>query len=192
MIKLKENLKPCKSAAKKRGEGRSALIQAARIAFEEVGFDGTHSNDIARRAGYSPQTFYRHFENKIDIFLAVYEQWAESEAKAIDIADGVKGLADSLVQHHTAYRVFRRSLRALTVTDPQVGEARACIRILQVEALTERHSRFGRLSFAHRLSALLQLERHCDAIGDGEWTALGVDTATSQDMLQEMLRTYFY
>jgi AcrR family transcriptional regulator len=56
---------------KKRGDGRSVLIAAARLEFEEFGFEGTNSNAIARRAGYAPQTFYRHFEDKREIFLAV-------------------------------------------------------------------------------------------------------------------------
>lgn len=192
MIQSKEYPSSSKPAAKKRGDGRSSLIGAARIAFEEVGFDGTHSNDIARRAGYSPQTFYRHFGDKVEIFLAVYEQWVESEANAVDIADGVRSMADSLIQHHIAHRVFRRSLRTLTVTDPRVGKVRAAIRIWQADALARRHPRFSQLSNAKRLAVLLQLERHCDAIADGEWTALAVDLTTSQDMLQDILEAHFY
>src|SRR6516164_2929685 len=63
---------------------RAALIEAARLEFEEAGFDATQSNKIAARAGYAPQTFYRHFSSKLEIFLAVYDQWVADEQKALD------------------------------------------------------------------------------------------------------------
>ena len=48
---------------------RSALLHAAEQIFREVGYYGTDSNRIARAAGYAPATFYKHFENKLEIFL---------------------------------------------------------------------------------------------------------------------------
>ena len=48
------------------------LIAAAAAEFREAGFAGTDSNRIARRAGFAPQTFYRWFKDKTEIFIAVY------------------------------------------------------------------------------------------------------------------------
>src|SRR4051812_9867208 len=54
---------------RERGAGREALLEAARAEFDESGFEGTDTNRIARRAGYAPQTFYRHFTDKTAIFI---------------------------------------------------------------------------------------------------------------------------
>jgi AcrR family transcriptional regulator len=69
-------------------ETRARLVDAAEAEFNAHGFDGTDTNRIARRAGYAPQTFYRHFADKTAVFLAVYDRWWRNESDAIrsDIA----------------------------------------------------------------------------------------------------------
>src|SRR5271163_4022886 len=59
------------------------LLDAAEREFNTHGFDGTDTNRIARAAGYAPQTFYRHFEDKRAVFLAVYERWWKGESAAL-------------------------------------------------------------------------------------------------------------
>lgn len=49
--------RPEKRPMRPRGQGRENLLLAAAQDFEEVGYHGTHSNRIAARAGYAPQTF---------------------------------------------------------------------------------------------------------------------------------------
>src|SRR5688572_2853570 len=63
--------------ARERGAARGALLDAARAEFDEAGFEGTDTNRIARRAGYAPQTFYRHFADKTTIFVETYHRWVE-------------------------------------------------------------------------------------------------------------------
>lgn len=60
-------------------ETRERLVVAAAQLFNRVGYDGTDSNRIAREAGYAPGTFYKHFRDKKEIFLAVYEGWVTKE-----------------------------------------------------------------------------------------------------------------
>ena len=69
---------------------RESLIGAAGAEFRERGFSGTDSNKIARRAGFAPQTFYRWFTDKTEIFLAVYRAWEEEEKTVVGalIKDG--------------------------------------------------------------------------------------------------------
>src|SRR5690606_17709581 len=43
---------------------RERLIAAAAEVINRDGYFGTDSNAIARAAGYSPATFYKHFEDK--------------------------------------------------------------------------------------------------------------------------------
>src|SRR5437773_1678266 len=59
------------------------LVAAAAREFNRHGFFGTDSNKIARRAGYAPQTFYRWFADKTEIFLAVYRAWEEEERSVL-------------------------------------------------------------------------------------------------------------
>ena len=69
----------------------AALLGAAEAEFNATGFHGTDSNRIARRAGYAPQTFYRHFTDKTDAFVAVYERWWKAESAEIGAILNARG-----------------------------------------------------------------------------------------------------
>jgi AcrR family transcriptional regulator len=59
------------------------LVAAGANEFNRVGYGGTDSNRIARAAGYAPGTFYKHFADKRDVFLAAYEAWVTAEWNTI-------------------------------------------------------------------------------------------------------------
>lgn len=162
---------------KKKGEGRERLVEAAWREFEEHGYEGTHTNAIAKRAGYAPQTFYRHFKDKLAIFLAVYEAWTTAEAGALAKTRTPEEMADAIILHHRTHRIFRRSLRTLTVTEPEVGKARAEARRSQMGVL-------GRLSGvespARLLAGIFTIERVCDALVEGEFEACGISRARAR------------
>src|ERR1700721_396121 len=63
---------------------RARLVDTAGEIFNRVGYHGTDSNQIAKEAGYATGTFYKHFKDKRDAFLAVYEAWVTSEWSAVD------------------------------------------------------------------------------------------------------------
>src|ERR1700727_597313 len=98
------------------------LLRAAAQEFNEQGFGGTDTNRIARRAGFAPQTFYRWFEDKVEIFIKTYERWTREEFATLgklltENASDIR-LARAIVAHHKDYLVFRRSLRLLSVENP--------------------------------------------------------------------------
>lgn len=165
------------------------MIEAARWEFEERGFDGTHSNAIARRAGYAPQTFYRHFDDKLAIFAAVYRKWAEDEEQFLASVDNFEQMADRLIEHHRGHRVFRRSLRTLSVSEPVVAAIRAQARRRQMETLTGRFPAFARLAEAEKLAAIFKVERICDAIADDEFAAFNIGDADSRLALIALIDT---
>lgn len=167
-----------------RGLGRQNLLAAAACDFEEVGYDGTHSNRIAARAGYAPQTFYRHFPDKLAIFLAVYADWNDSGLAALPELRDAQSAAAALVAHHRTARVFRRSLRTLTATEPKVAEARARARRRQAAALASALPAFRARPAPDRYATLLILERLADAIADNEFAALGVPDADAIALLE--------
>ncbi len=172
----------------RRGEGRRALLEAARTEFEELGYTGTNSNTIARRAGFAPQTFYRHFKDKLAIFLEVYAAWVAEEGVALAGATSARAFAEAIIAHHVKHKVFRRSLRALTVEDPAVGAARAAARLTQIEALARNSQKFAARSFADQCAALLTIERLCDAVADGDYDALGVAPAEAKATVIRAIR----
>lgn len=55
---------------------REKLIQAARNEFAEQGMRGATTKNIARAAGVSEVTLFRHFATKKDLFLAVLEGYS--------------------------------------------------------------------------------------------------------------------
>ncbi len=163
------------------GSTRDLLIESAALEFNACGFYGTDTNRIARRAGFAPQTFYRHFDDKTDVFIAVYARWQESERRDIMrvLQADAKGrtrtlaLAAALLESHRAWRVFRRSLRLLAVEDERVRSARAQSRRAQLEAIAGAPAH--QLPWEARVAALLTVERLCDAAADEEIADLGID-----------------
>src|SRR5271155_2608583 len=89
---------------------RAALLDAAEVEFNAHGFEGTDTNRIARAAGFAPQTFYRHFEDKTAIFVAVYERWWQAEAVSLQAsvrALDAEAAARIALAFHTKWRGFR-------------------------------------------------------------------------------------
>lgn len=152
-----------------RGAAKAALLSAAIAEFNEKGFDGTNSNEIARRAGYAPQTFYRHFEDKIAIFIAVYAAWADKDLQMLETAATIEEAVTALVQSHMDFRLFRRSLRRLAIEHPLVRRARTLARHKQMGRMVQRFPGLASQSPAMRLAVLLTIERLCDALVEGEF-----------------------
>jgi AcrR family transcriptional regulator len=162
---------------KVRANTAEKLIYAAAAEFNEHGFSGTDSNRIARRAGFAPQTFYRWYADKIDIFIRVYEYWEGLEADILmsllarHASD--RELAEAMVEHHRVYKVFRRSLRQLSLEHTKVRAARAATRLNQIARLQARApTKVPEADFA---AALLQLERLSDAMSEEEFADMRLD-----------------
>ncbi len=167
---------------------RAALIQAARLEFEDAGYDGTHSNKIATRAGYAPQTFYRHFSDKLEIFLAVYALWVDEEHAALDTVRRARAAAAAIVGHHRASLGMRRALRRLSVSDDQVRRARAKSRRDQIERLRVRLPHLRSVSNAEMAANLFMIERLSDACAEREFVDLGVSAEAGERQLEVLLR----
>lgn len=166
------------------------LARAAAVEFRVRGFGGTDTNRIARRAGFAPQTLYRWFTDKIDIFLFVYRAWEEEEAKAIgellERRAKVEEMADAVVAHHRAYLLFRRSLRQLSVENPLVRKARAESRLRQLARMEQWSGRRAK-SRDQLAPLLLQIERLSDAIAEGEFDDLGISPRATRMALADLL-----
>ena len=65
---------------------RERLIVAMLNAAAELGYLGTNVQDVIDRAGVSRPTFYEHFSNKEDCFLAAFDTSAERLRKKVGAA----------------------------------------------------------------------------------------------------------
>jgi AcrR family transcriptional regulator len=169
------------------GATRAALLAAAEVEFNAHGFDGTDTNRIARAAGFAPQTFYRHFEDKRAAFLTVYEHWWKDESAAIVKAGGGKPPGSEAATRvalafHTKWRGFRRALRHLAIVDPKVRAARTAARRAQIVRIREFTSQ-GARSDEDLAAALLKTERICDAAAEGELADLGLSPTAAKALV---------
>src|SRR3954470_9261408 len=62
-------------------ETRAELIAAAAHVFAHHGFHGASLEQIARHARYTTGAIYWHFDNKDDLFLAVYERYTTTRVR---------------------------------------------------------------------------------------------------------------
>ncbi|MDQ0462499.1 AcrR family transcriptional regulator [Caulobacter ginsengisoli] len=170
---------------------RQKLIEAAAQAFNAGGYFGTDTNRIARAAGFAPQTFYRHFEDKLAVFIAVYDDWRESERLAVRAAarapDPDLAIAQASLDHHVRWTGFRRSLRLLALEEPRVRDARTLSRRQQLGDLAKAPGNRGREP-ADLAAALLKVERVCDAAADGELADLGLGEAAILGLVIDAIR----
>jgi AcrR family transcriptional regulator len=171
---------------------RDRLIAAAAAAFNAEGYLGTDTNKIARAAGFAPQTFYRHFPDKLAIFVAVYEDWQAAErrrvAKAVSAGAPLAVIAREIIAHHQESRGFRRSLNLLAVEAPAVRAARAQSRETQLAAIARTPGNQGRARAA-LIADLLRVERLCDAAMNEEFADLDLNAAAVEALVAEALRS---
>ena len=172
---------------------RASLVATAMRVFNEVGYWGTDSNALARAAGYSPGTFYRHFADKRAIFLAAYEAWARLEHTALLArieaartrrADVAGAFVDFIVEHHGRWRTFRASLGALAANDPELQKAIRAQRRRHLDVLS---TMVGRRDRARNLVVLYTLEGLSDALADGEPRRFGVSAKAATNRVRATL-----
>src|ERR687896_2755529 len=68
---------------------RTRLLEAVGRAVTERGYAAATIDDIVRGAGVSKKTFYEHFRDKLDCFLAAYE--AASDELLARLREGQSG-----------------------------------------------------------------------------------------------------
>jgi AcrR family transcriptional regulator len=166
------------------------LLRAAAGEFNEHGFAGTDTNRIARRAGFAPQTFYRWFHDKLEVFIQIYERWQRKEFGAIGelLAKNASDarLAQAIVAHHKAYLFFRRSLRQLSVENAVVRAARARSRLNQIAYVKSLSPDVAR-DDASVAAMLLQTERLADALAEGEFNDMGLNKKAGEEALAHLI-----
>jgi AcrR family transcriptional regulator len=164
-------------------DAATLLLHAATAEFVEHGYEGTSTNRISERAGFAPQTFYRWYKDKLDIFLAVHGAWAEAEMAQLEAMLNEPGssqhLAEACVESYRSFLVFQRSVQRLAQDTPAVRRARAQARQARLTAIQCRQPGLP----AEEIAAMLITVDHlCEALAEGEFEDLDLhgDAAYSQ------------
>jgi AcrR family transcriptional regulator len=181
-------------------ETRERLIRAAAGQFNRFGYHGTDSNTIAKEAGYATGTFYKHFRDKREVFLAAYERWLASEWKEVDAelvrwgdtTETARRLVELTVRFHTEWRGLRASLMELVFSDAEVRKFFRKQRRRQLDHIVELRSRYNLPPQTSEQDALFMCltERVYDAIGQGEFQSLGLDQTAVIESMVERTRAF--
>jgi AcrR family transcriptional regulator len=172
------------------GETAQRLLAAASEEFNEHGFAGTDTNRIARRAGFAPQTFYRWYEDKTDIFIRVYHAWQMQEGQTLNalLRENASDaeLVRAAIGHHRAFLKFRRSLNFLTLENAKIRAARAESRARQVQLI--RMIQADRAQDETEIVPLLfQMERLADVLAEGEISDMGLSPTSTEAALADII-----
>ncbi|MBI1209949.1 MAG: TetR family transcriptional regulator [Alphaproteobacteria bacterium] len=110
--------------AKRRLESRKRLLTAARKLFVERGYHATRPQDITRAAGLGHGTFYLHFADKRDCFLAFVDEAREEVDAAImrrsSSAKDLPGFIEAILTAIYDYSEEHPGLLATALTDEAV------------------------------------------------------------------------
>jgi AcrR family transcriptional regulator len=179
-------------------ETRERLIMSAATQFNQFGYHGTDSNAIAKAAGYATGTFYKHFPDKREIFLAAYERWIMAQWK--EIADELslkrqpqqtaRRLVALSIRFHTEWSGLRASLMGLVFSDAEARKFFIKQRRRQLDLMAELRSRFALPARTREQDAihLFMTERVFDAIGQGEISSLGLDKVVVVESMVEKVQ----
>src|SRR5215216_6498095 len=89
---------------------RTRLLGALGAVVADKGYAGATIDDIVRGAGVSKQTFYEHFRDKEDCFLAAYEE--SSDQLLARLRDAHAGADDWLTRTRAGITAYLRWLAA--------------------------------------------------------------------------------
>ncbi|MCE9523421.1 MAG: TetR/AcrR family transcriptional regulator [Alphaproteobacteria bacterium] len=164
---------------------RAALISAATTLFNGPGYFATDSNAIARAAGYAPGSFYKHFSDKADVLLAVYESYVAAEWNGLRAAfdaggstrERLRRALEFIVDFHCAWAAFRTGIRAVARIEPAVARALGQSREKQLSLLAEATGLSVAKNGAGLLLTLSIVERLADTVIEGESADLRIDRA---------------
>ncbi|HKT58178.1 MAG TPA: TetR/AcrR family transcriptional regulator [Microbacterium sp.] len=117
---------------------RAALVAAARKVFEEHGYLGARVIDVTATANTALGTFYQYFEDKEDIWIAVFEELSQQglHPPTLDyLAENDVDPVETIREHHRIYlEAVWKNIRLLRVQDEVLSVSDRFRRIRKAEA----------------------------------------------------------
>lgn len=148
---------------------RARLVDAAAAVFAECGYNAARISDMVRLAGISQGNFYRHFQSKDEILLAVLAGPLDDLRRASARQPGAEVVLSELVAANRAYfstyarhRHIIRVMREAAATNHEFGQLWLQIRRGFVERTVHW---LERLQGSGQLEARANLELLAEALG---------------------------
>lgn len=115
-------------------EKKNKIIQAGYELFTEVGYYGTNTVEIAKRAGVSTGIVYGYFADKRDILICVLKIYIDnvstplieimqSQTGNFDLNKLAMAILDKTIELHEQYSKLHNTLHSLAATDEAVNAA---------------------------------------------------------------------
>ncbi|WP_293046534.1 TetR/AcrR family transcriptional regulator [Mycobacterium sp.] len=105
-------------------ERREQIIESARLVFEQAGFDGARTRDLATAAGVNEALLYRHFASKEELFeAAVADPLEAAVAKLVGFSGAPPETFDSsgTVMHERTHKFVDDLLGVMDEIGPLLG-----------------------------------------------------------------------
>src|SRR5262245_48042494 len=113
---------------------RRQLLEVAATLFARLGYRGTTTAELAKAAGITEPILYRHFDNKLDLFVTLVDEvgreviggWEEALQGVKDPAERLDILlAGNPAVHERGKGVYRVIFQAMTETegDPEIADS---------------------------------------------------------------------
>ena len=113
-------------------EKKNKIIQAGYELFTEVGYYGTNTVEIAKRAGVSTGIVYGYFADKRDILICVLKIYIDNVSKPlieimqsqsgkVNLNDLARKILDNTIALHEQYAKLHNTLHSLAATDEAVN-----------------------------------------------------------------------
>ncbi len=182
------------------GFTRRQLKIAARSEFNSAGYFATDSNKIAKNAGYAPGSFYRHFKDKLEVFIEVYRDWHWDQMQEIERALTLGGtqeqmsvrMTEIILHFYSHWKTFRASARVLSMSEPRAIQFKAGRRAELVSSIISlrQRLRLPALPTKDIVTFLIFVERLADAIIDGEYSQFGLSDEDAKIELQRLIHHF--
>jgi AcrR family transcriptional regulator len=148
-------------------ERRLELVETAVRVFSEGSYRGTTTAEIARAAGVSEPTLYRHFASKRDLYFAALDHvWAQARAAweaALDEEADVLAALEAIGRGHFGVRDCKRQLSELWVQALSEATEDPELRKYLRRHLREVHDFFAGLLRRGQEEGVLHADRDVDA-----------------------------
>ena len=113
-------------------ETKNKIIEAGYALFSEVGYYGTNTAEIAKRAGVSTGIVYGYFQDKRDILISVLGTYIRDVFQPflrlfdklhlpVDFSEIVPKVLDEAIKAHKKNRKIHEALHAVASTDETVN-----------------------------------------------------------------------
>ena len=135
-------------------EKKNKIIQAGYELFSEVGYYGTNTAEIAKRAGVSTGIVYGYFQDKRDILICVLEVYIERAfdplikmfdklSAPINFNDLVPKIINAVIKTHKQNKKMHEALHSMASTDEAVNSEFIALEDSITVKLTEQLKKLG-------------------------------------------------